>query len=133
MFQERLKVVIERQCGELRRQTGEIGQTLALCNPYQGTVAPADLAGLSEACADIGGRSTAIGFDGIARAAAALAGALGELESRTTVEPWELVRVMALQGDLASAVDELEADTCALYAGCTTAAALTVAPMPEFP
>lgn len=130
MFSERIRALIDRHCLLLRDETGEIGKMLAQCNPYAEPVDPKALALAREACRRIGSTGAAIGIAEINRWAGALNEALLALEARDHIEPWDMVRIMALQGELAAAVDELTADQAELYANCTTPEALEVAPMP---
>lgn len=129
MFERRIRALIDRHCLLLRDATGELGKMLAQCDPYAEPVDPAVLERARRACSAVGGRGGAIGIPRIERWARELERALAELEARDHIEPWDMVHVMALQGELAAAVDEIEADRSQLYASCTTAEALEVAPL----
>lgn len=130
MFQERIRDLIDRHCLLLRDETGELGKMLALCDPYKGDVDAATLRKASMACAALREKGETINLPQVETTARTLDAALRELERRERIEPWDMVRVMALQGQLAAAVDELEAGHSGLYADCTTEDALAVAPMP---
>lgn len=128
MFERRIRALVDRHCLLLRDETGELGKMLACCNPYEAPIDPAVLERARTTCTALHGKGRAIGIPRIERWARELEAALSELESRDHIEPWDMVRVMALQGELAAAVDELEADRSELYANCTTPEALQVAP-----
>lgn len=131
MFHDRVRALIERQYEALKLDASVLGQRLADCNPYQGEVDVADLGDLVTLCQAVGNRGDTLGVEGIAQAAGELDRQLGVIAAQSTVEPWELVRLMELQALLASAVDELEAEHSAFFCACTTPEALTVAPLPD--
>lgn len=129
MFERRIRALIDRHCLLLRDETGEIGKRLAQCNPYAAPVDREAIGMARASCSQVQGRGSAMGIPRIERWARELESALTKLEARDHIEPWDMVHVMALQGELAAAVDELEADRSDLYANCTTPEALEVAPV----
>lgn len=131
MFQERIRELIDRHCLLLRDGTGQLGRMLAHCDPYEGPVKQESLRAASEACSALREKGETISLPEVERSAMQLDSALRELEERERIEPWDMVKVMALQGQLASAVDEIEADQSRLFVDCTTEEALAVAPMPD--
>lgn len=133
MFVDRIRALIDRHCLLLRDETGELGKLLAQCDPAAGPIPPERIAVARQACASVAGRGDAIGVDRVGACADQLDQALHDLERREDVEPWDMVRVMALQGQLAAAVDEVDSDQCELFAGCAAPEALALAPLPGGP
>ena len=132
MFHEHVRTLIERQCRLLREETDALGKLLAEADPDDPEAAPLDVPVARRACQGVAHRAEAMGIEEILERARALDRALAALEPLERIRCRHMVEVMALQGDLAAAVDELEAESTGLYAGCTTSAAAAVAPPPAF-
>lgn len=135
MFGERVRTVIERQCARLRDDADALAKLLAQYDPQDPDRRPLDVVTGRELCRDVLHRATAMGLEEVAAQAEALDEALGELEGASRIDSWNMVELMARQGDLDCAVDELEADRTDLYAVCSAPGAVEVAPIlrPRFP
>lgn len=132
MFHEHVRELIERQCRLLHEETDTLGRVLAKVDPDAPDPDVLDVAAARQACQNVLHRAEAMGTDNIRSRAKALDRGLGRLESCSRIRNWHMAEVMALHGDLASAVDELEPEDTNLYAVCTAPAASAVAPPPAF-
>ena len=131
MFHDRLHALIERNCLLIRNETGELGKGLAQYDPSVRAVEARDLDWARDACRRVWERAAAIGLGGVEDRARVLDAALGVLQARRRIEPWNMSEVMALQAELAAAADELKPEDSALYSGCSAPEALEVAPLPS--
>ena len=130
MFHDRLRALIERNCQLIREQSGEVGEILARCDPHRQAVDPHDLAAARRACGQVCDRAAAIGLAAVEDRARILDTALGVLQARDRIEPWNMAEVMSLEAKLAAVVDRLQPEDSALYTECTAPEALEVAPLP---
>ena len=132
MFHEQVRKLIERQCRLLRDETNRLGRILAEADPDNRACRSLDVGAARDACARLLHGADALGLDAVQDRGHALDRALADLENVGAIRCWHMVDVMTLHADLANAVDEVEAEDTALFAGCSAPQARAVAPPPAF-
>ena len=132
MFREQVRSLIDRQCRLLSDEANRLGWILAEADPDGPGAGALDLAAARRTCGRVLHRAGALGVETVLARAAALDAALADLERHERVRSWHVVNLMTLHGDLANAVDEIEAEDTSLFSGCAEPTASEVAPPPAF-